>query len=83
MRHIGVGLFGLFGAFIFLCGTTHVLEIIGNFYPVYWLQIVTTWATGFVSLATVIVFVPKALKLLTVISPDERIQALREFLESR
>lgn len=47
-------LFMLFAAFIFFCGTTHILDIITIWYPAYWIQGWMKAATGFVSLAAAI-----------------------------
>jgi hypothetical protein len=45
-------LLGLFAAFIFLCGWTHILDIITLYVPVYWQQGVVLLLTGIVSLTT-------------------------------
>jgi signal transduction histidine kinase len=60
--------FWLFGAFILLCGMTHLLEVITTHVPVYRLSGLVKVATGAVSLATVgflVPIVPKALALRT------------------
>lgn len=61
-RHI----FLLFGAFILLCGTTHVMAIVTLWNPVYRLEGVVKAATAIVSIFTAIVLfksVPLALKI--------------------
>lgn len=45
-------LLSLFAAFIFLCGCTHILDIIVLFRPVYWQQALVLLLTGLVSMAT-------------------------------
>ncbi len=48
----------LFSAFIVLCGTTHVLDIVNVWIPVYWLSAAVEVATALVSVATAIALVP-------------------------
>ncbi len=48
----------LFGAFIFCCGTVHLLEAVIFWYPVYRLQALVKIATALVSWATVAALVP-------------------------
>lgn len=58
--------FLLFCTFIFACGTTHLLEILTLWQPVYWLSGTVKAATAFVSLYTagsLIYIVPEALTL--------------------
>ncbi len=59
-------IFLLFGAFIVLCGTTHVAEIWTLWYPNYWESGILKLATAAVSIATafaLISLIPKALAL--------------------
>ena len=56
----------MFGAFIFLCGTTHLVEIWTVWNGVYHFQGIVKFATAGVSLATGVVLwtvIPKALEL--------------------
>ncbi len=51
-------IFLLFGAFIFACGTTHLMEAIIFWHPVYRLAGVIKLATAVVSWATVLAMIP-------------------------
>lgn len=58
--------FVLFGAFILLCGTTHLMSIWTIWHPDYWLEGLIKLATALVSMATAILIwplMPKVLKL--------------------
>jgi len=46
--------FWLFAAFIFLCGTTHLIDILTVWWPGYWLQAYTKAVTAAVSAATAV-----------------------------
>lgn len=72
-------IFLLFGAFILLCGTTHLMEAIIFWQPVYRLAGVIKLATAVVSWATVIALVPIIPRVLAMRSPEEleKIVALR------
>lgn len=48
-------IFGLFVAFILLCGTGHLIEVVILAYPMLRLQAAVMWLTGFVSIAAAIV----------------------------
>lgn len=50
--------FGMFAAFIFLCGITHLVELIGIWAPIYYLEGLLKVVTAAVSLATAIVMFP-------------------------
>ncbi len=63
--------FLLFGAFILLCGTTHLMEAIIFWWPAYRLAGVIKLATAIVSWATVIALVPLVPKVLAMRSPAE------------
>jgi hypothetical protein len=41
---------GFFGAFILLCGITHLIDILTIFLPIYWVQAYSLLTTGIVSL---------------------------------
>jgi diguanylate cyclase (GGDEF)-like protein/PAS domain S-box-containing protein len=59
-------IFLLFGAFIFACGTTHLLSIVLLWQPVYWLDVSMKMATAGISVVAAICLawvVPKALRL--------------------
>jgi hypothetical protein len=56
--------FGMFGVFIFLCGTTHVAEIITLWYPIYFLEGLLKTITASVSFATALTVFPLAAELI-------------------
>jgi PAS domain S-box-containing protein len=64
-------IFWLFGAFILACGTTHLIEAIIFWHPVYRLAGVVKLATAAVSWATVFALVPVVPKALALRSPEE------------
>ncbi len=58
--------FSLFGLFILLCGSTHLIGIITVWYPVYWLSAIIKMATALVSISTAYLvwkFFPQILEL--------------------
>jgi len=60
------GIFLLFSAFILSCGTTHLLEIVTFWNPIYWIDASMKGVTAAISVITAIVLVyitPQALKL--------------------
>ncbi len=65
-RHV----FLLFGMFIILCGTTHFMEILMFYWPVYRLAGLIKFATAVISCATVAALVPIIPKALAMKSPD-------------
>ena len=65
------GLFALFGAFILLCGTTHLMEAIIFWWPGYRLAGLIKLFTAIVSWATVIALFRVVPKVLTMRSPEE------------
>ena len=76
----------LFAAFIVLCGTGHVLDIITIWHPIYYLQGWESALTALVSMATAIAIIPLVPKLLSVPTPEELEQAnqrLREEVKAR
>lgn len=72
--------FALFAAFILLCGTTHIIEIVTYWVPLYVLQGVAKAATALISLATVAVLWPMLPRLLVATSPAqmERVNLMLE-----
>jgi len=59
-------MFLMFGAFIFLCGTTHALGVWTLWHPIYWLEGIIKALTAGVSVATAWLLwplIPKALAL--------------------
>jgi PAS domain S-box-containing protein len=64
-------LFWLFGAFILGCGTTHLMEVIVTYWPLYRLAGVIKFFTAVVSLTTVAALVPVVPKALRLRSPEE------------
>jgi PAS domain S-box-containing protein len=63
--------FWLFGAFILACGTTHLMEAIIFWHPLYRLAGVIKLATAVVSWVTVAALVPTIPRALALRSPDE------------
>jgi len=61
----------LFAAFIVLCGTGHILDIVVIWKPIYYLQGWVRALTAVVSLATALAIVPLVPKLLSMKTPDE------------
>jgi hypothetical protein len=45
-------IYGMFAAFIFLCGVSHIFEIMTLFFPVYWALAIEVCLTGIVSQVT-------------------------------
>jgi diguanylate cyclase (GGDEF)-like protein len=60
---------GMFGAFIICCGTTHVLEIVNVWIPVYWIAGGVKALTAVVSLATGLLLVPALPRLIRLPNP--------------
>ncbi len=63
--------FWLFGAFIFACGTVHLIEAVIFWWPVYRLSALLKFATAVVSWATVVAIVPIVPKVLAFRSPRQ------------
>ena len=75
-----LGIFGLFGAFIILCGTGHLLEIWTLWHPAYWLSGVEQALTALVSCFTagqMVTLLPQFLSLKT----PEELEAINRELE--
>ncbi len=64
-------IFLLFGAFIVACGTTHVMEVLTLWYPVYWLSGAIKVVTAAVSLYTALQLVPLVPLALALPSPAQ------------
>ncbi|WP_088894979.1 sensor histidine kinase [Leptolyngbya ohadii] len=73
-------LFWLFGAFIVSCGTTHWLDVVTLWYPVYWFSGGVKAVTALVSVATVMELVPLYPKALALPSP-EQLRVINQQLE--
>lgn len=65
----------LFAAFIVLCGTGHILDIVTVWEPVYYLQGWVRALTAAVSIATALAIIPLVPKLLSMKTPEELEQA--------
>jgi len=79
-------MFFLFGSFIFLCGTTHLVGIWTLWQPVYWLDGLVKLLTAGVSIVTAILLVPLVPKALALPSPAQLEavnDALRREVEER
>lgn len=74
--------FYLFGIFILLCGSTHVLSIVSFWLPIYGLEAAVKVATGLASVATAIAVWPLLPKLLALPS-HEALHRLNQELERR
>lgn len=72
-------IFWMFGAFIFFCGTTHLLNIWTLWDPVYRLEGVVKMITGLVSVATAVALVPLAPRALALPS----LKTVNELLSQR
>lgn len=80
-------IFLMFSAFIFLCGSTHIVDILTIWYPQYWLQGYTKAATAGVSLITAVALwwlMPAALRLPSTATLEGMVERLeREVVERR
>ncbi len=82
-------IFSLFGAFIILCGATHLLEVWTLWHPVYWLSGGLKAVTAIVSAYTAVVLFRLMPQALALVSPaqleaaNRQIQQLNEELEAR
>jgi PAS domain S-box-containing protein len=61
----------LFGLFILACGTTHIMHVIGLWWPVNWWQATVDALCALASVATAIVVWPILPKLLSIPSPKQ------------
>lgn len=69
-------MFLMFGAFIFLCGTTHVVNIITTWYPAYRLEGFVKLLTGIVSVVTAFWLIPIMPKAISFPSMETLIEQL-------
>lgn len=77
-----LGIFGLFGAFIILCGTGHFLEVWTLWHPVYWLTGIEKALTALVSCYTALELVTQLPKFLALQTP-ERLAAINRELQNQ
>ena len=61
----------LFAAFILLCGSGHLLDILGIWRPYYYLEGLWTAATALVSIVTALAILPLVPRLLSMRTPEE------------
>ena len=61
----------LFGLFILACGTTHIVHVIGLWWPVDWWQATVDAICALISVATAVVVWPILPKLLSIPSPHQ------------
>jgi P-type Cu+ transporter len=61
----------LFGLFILACGTTHIMHVIGLWWPVNWWQAVVDSICALVSVATAVAVWPILPRLLSIPSPNQ------------
>lgn len=57
-------LFTLFAIFILACGTTHVLDILTIWYPIYWVDVFVRAVTALASVGTAVLMAPLMPRLL-------------------
>lgn len=67
----GRSMFSLFALFIFACGTTHLVDILNIWIPLYWLDAGVLAITAVASVATAILLVPLVPKLVALPSREE------------
>ncbi|HLO50733.1 MAG TPA: GAF domain-containing protein [Kamptonema sp.] len=75
-----LGIFVLFGAFIILCGTGHLLEIWTLWHPIYWVSGIEQAITGLVSCYTATQMVRLLPKFLALKTP-EQLEAINQELQ--
>lgn len=71
-------MFLFFGAFIFLCGTTHLYNIITTWYPIYRIEGIVKLTTGIVSLVTAFLLIPLAPKIIKFPGIEKTVQNLSD-----
>ncbi|MGC2657382.1 MAG: ATP-binding protein [Bryobacteraceae bacterium] len=74
-------IFWMFAAFILLCGTTHVMNIVTLWKPYYPLEGIIKLVTGVVSIITAVVLVPLIPRVLALPKPEELAIANRALAE--
>jgi signal transduction histidine kinase/CheY-like chemotaxis protein len=67
------GLLVLFAAFIFTCGTTHLMGVVTFWWPYYWLDAILKLITAAISVATVFYLWPRVSGIINMPSPDQLI----------
>lgn len=77
-----IGIFGLFGAFIILCGTGHLLEVWTLWHPAYWLTGIEKAMTAIVSCYTALEMVTLLPQFLALQTP-ERLAAINQELQNQ
>lgn len=76
-------IFLLFGAFIILCGLTHIVNIFTYWYPIYALQSFIEGSTALISLLTMITLYRIIPIVMTIPTPDEIIKKDRELNQAK
>lgn len=61
---LGSGLWYMFAGFIFMCGLTHLMDIVVIWYSLYWVQITLLLMTATISILTALIFTPVVDRLL-------------------
>src|SRR5208282_6425403 len=77
------GMFLCFALFIVACGTTHVIEVLSIWHPMYWLQGAIKAVTAGVSILTATALIPLVPKALALPSPEELRRANRALQEAQ
>ncbi len=73
-------MFLMFGAFIVACGTTHLMEVITLYHPIYWVSGSVKAVTAVLSVATAVALIPLVPEALTLRGPGE-LEAINQRLE--
>jgi two-component system NtrC family sensor kinase len=77
------GMFLCFALFIVACGTTHVIEVLSIWRPMYWLQGTIKAVTAGFSILTATALIPLVPKALALPSPEELRRANRALKEAQ
>ena len=80
------GIFLLFSCFILACGTTHIIEVLTLWHPIYWISGTVKLLTAAVSLYTacqLVELIPKALALPSPVQLEAANQALVKEIQER
>jgi hypothetical protein len=72
---IGRNVFLMFAAFIFFCGTTHLMDVVTLWFPSYIAQLVITQITAVLSIITAAAIIPISIKLLSRLDNEQRFDA--------
>ena len=70
-------IFWMFGAFIFLCGTTHLVDVVTTWIPIYRFEGIVKFFTALVSMATAIALVPIMPKVISLPSLEMAMKKLQ------